>query len=84
MAERVNDVRGVGSRRARVLTFAECTPFRLPLDSIQVAMAELVPKVNELCATIASKPDADERVLALLREQTLVGVLPPAPPIREC
>jgi len=55
----------------------------LPLDTIQLALTELKPKVEALCASeeVLNRPDADERVLAFLREQTLAGVLPPAPPI---
>ncbi|KAK0567960.1 hypothetical protein OC861_002411 [Tilletia horrida] len=55
----------------------------LPLDTIQLALTELKPRVEALCAseTVANRTDADERVLAFLREQTLAGVLPPAPPI---
>lgn len=57
----------------------------LPLDSLQIALTELVPKVEELCSSggLSSKSDADERVLAFLREQTLVGVLPSPPSISE-
>ncbi|KAK0559002.1 hypothetical protein OC844_004724 [Tilletia horrida] len=55
----------------------------LPLDTIQLALTELKPKVETLCASesVLNKTDADERVLAFLREQTLAGVLPPAPSI---
>ncbi|CAD6892225.1 unnamed protein product [Tilletia laevis] len=55
----------------------------LPLDTIQLALMELKPKVEALCASesVLNRTDADERVLAFLREQTLAGVLPPAPPI---
>lgn len=48
----------------------------LPLDVLQVTVVELVPKVQELCSRIGNKSDADERVLALLREQSLDDVLP--------
>ncbi|KAE8209965.1 hypothetical protein CF327_g6111 [Tilletia walkeri] len=55
----------------------------LPLDTIQLALIALKPKVEALCAseTVLNRTDADERVLAFLREQTLAGLLPPAPPI---
>jgi hypothetical protein len=49
----------------------------LPLDVLQIAVVELVPKVQDLSAQIGSKPDADERILAWLREQNLESVLPP-------
>ncbi|PWN34709.1 uncharacterized protein FA14DRAFT_120614 [Meira miltonrushii] len=48
----------------------------LPLDVLQITIVELVPKVEELCGRIGSKSNADERVLALLREQNLDDVLP--------
>lgn len=52
----------------------------LPLDTLQLAVLELVPKVQDLCTNIGSRSDADERILAYLREQSLEGVLPAAPP----
>jgi len=48
----------------------------LPLDILQLTLLELVPKVQELCSSIFSKSDADDRVLAFLREQSLDHVLP--------
>jgi len=48
----------------------------LPLDVLQITIVELVPKVEELCGRIGNKSNADERVLALLREQNLDDVLP--------
>lgn len=42
-------------------------------------MLELVPKVEDLCKGMGNKSDADERVLAFLREQNLDNVLPSAP-----
>jgi hypothetical protein len=54
------------------------------LDTLQVVLMELVPRVEEHCAAtgIVGKSDADERILAFLREQTLRDVLPAAPPTR--
>ena len=54
----------------------------LPLDTLQVMLLELVPRVQELCSSISSKSDADDRVLAFLREQSLVDVLPTPEPIQ--
>ncbi|KDN39617.1 hypothetical protein K437DRAFT_9733 [Tilletiaria anomala UBC 951] len=56
---------------------------RLPLNTLEVALNYLVPKVEEFSAsqTVANKQNADERVLAFLREQSLKGLLPDAPPI---
>lgn len=57
----------------------------LPLDTIQLALTELVVKVEQFSTggDVANKNNADDRVLAFLREQTLLGILPPSPPIRE-
>ncbi|UZJ57195.1 hypothetical protein CBS101457_006515 [Exobasidium rhododendri] len=49
----------------------------LPLDILQLTLLELVPKVHDLCSTISSKSDADDRIVAFLREQTLDQILPP-------
>jgi hypothetical protein len=53
----------------------------LPLDTLQLTLLELVPKVQDLCSTISSKSNADDRVLAFLREQSLADVLPAASPV---
>lgn len=56
---------------------------RLPLETLDTALNHLVPKVEQYSASVANKPNADERVLSFLREQSLQGILPQAPPICE-
>ena len=55
----------------------------LPLAVIDAALAELVPPIEHLCAHegLANNANADECLLAYLREQNLVGVLPPPVPL---
>lgn len=55
----------------------------LPLGVIDAALAELVPPIEHLCAHegLANNANADECLLAYLREQNLVGVLPPPVPL---
>ena len=55
----------------------------LPTDILGAALAELVPRVEQFCAdpSVSSSGNANERVHAFLREQTLAGVLPPGPPV---
>lgn len=55
----------------------------LPTDILAAALSELVPRVEQFCAdpSVSSSGNANERVHAFLREQTLAGVLPPGPPV---
>lgn len=75
---------GLRERKARCSYTAHASR-SLPLDTLQITLAELLPKVEAHCASsdVAYKGDADERVLAFLREQDLSQVLPPAPPVCE-
>ncbi|WFD34536.1 hypothetical protein MCUN1_001377 [Malassezia cuniculi] len=54
----------------------------LPLAVIDAALSELLPPIEHFCdEAAANNANADECVLAFLREQTLVGVLPPPQPL---
>ena len=53
---------------------------RLPLDTISLVLAELRPKVVSLCAV--PSPSTNQAALEFLRSVTMLGILPPAPPIR--
>ncbi|KAK4700481.1 hypothetical protein P7C70_g5768, partial [Phenoliferia sp. Uapishka_3] len=50
----------------------------LPLDTIQIMLAELRTKVLELGPT----PETNGPAIAFLRSASLVGLLPPPPPLR--
>lgn len=56
----------------------------LDLSVLKAALTELVPRVNAYCAdpAVANSANADEKVLAFLREQTLTGVLPASGELR--
>lgn len=58
----------------------------LHVDAIAAALHELVPRVNTFCAdpTVTNSVNADEKVLAFLREETLPASLPALPVIRTC
>ncbi|CEH15028.1 Proteins containing regions of low-complexity [Ceraceosorus bombacis] len=55
----------------------------LPLDSLQILLGEVLPKLNELVKSdqIRGKSDADSRVCAWIREVDLDRVLPQKPPV---
>lgn len=55
----------------------------LPLAELDAALSELLPPIEHLCDddNVAHSAHADECVLAFLREQTLVGILPPPRPL---
>ena len=56
----------------------------LDLSVLKAALTELVPRVNAYCAdpAVANSANADEKLLAFLREQTLTGVLPASGELR--
>ncbi|PWN44242.1 hypothetical protein IE81DRAFT_287679 [Ceraceosorus guamensis] len=55
----------------------------LPLDSLQILLGEVLPKLNELVKSdqIRGKSDADSRVCAWIREVDLDRVLPQKTPV---
>lgn len=54
--------------------------FRLPLDIVQLTIAELTPKVQELQAN-GSRASSTAAILDLLRSANLSHVLPPLGPL---
>ena len=53
---------------------------RLPLDTILIVLTELRPKIVSLCAV--PSPSTNQAALEFLRSATMLGLLPPAPPLR--
>lgn len=51
----------------------------LPLDSILLTISELLPKVSALCT---SPDSSNTSAIQFLKSATLIGILPPSPPIR--
>jgi hypothetical protein len=51
----------------------------LPLDPVLVAISELLPKIQDSQSKTSGSPSS--KVLSLLKETSLLDVLPPAPPI---